>query len=77
MLASSIAFRLASDTMPASATTMTSVSQWTAMNESMVDRIFHALCAADRRVEILLVNARHVKNIPGRKDDALDAGWLS
>jgi transposase len=28
-------------------------------------------------VEVLLVNARHVKNVPGRKSDALDAVWLA
>ena len=26
---------------------------------------------------MLLVNARHVKNVPGRKSDALDAVWLA
>ena len=35
--------------------------------------IFHALCAAERPLEVLLVNARHVKNVPGPKSDALDA----
>ncbi len=39
--------------------------------------VFHALCAAERPVEVLLVNARHVKNVPGRKSDALDAVWLA
>jgi transposase len=39
--------------------------------------IFHALCAAERPLEVLLVNARHVKNVPGRKSDALDAAWLA
>jgi transposase len=39
--------------------------------------VFHALCAAGRPLEILLVNARHVKNVPGRKSDALDAAWLA
>jgi hypothetical protein len=29
--------------------------------------IFHAVCEAERPVEVLLVNARHVKNVPGRK----------
>jgi transposase len=33
--------------------------------------------AALRPVEVLLVNARHVKNVPGRKSDALDAVWLA
>jgi Transposase IS116/IS110/IS902 family len=39
--------------------------------------MFHALCAAERPMEVLLVNARHVKNVPGRKSDALDAVWLA
>jgi transposase len=39
--------------------------------------VFHALCAAERPLEVLLVNARHVKNVPGRKSDALDAVWLA
>ena len=37
--ASSIAFWLASETMPASATTVTSASRWAAMNEVMVGSI--------------------------------------
>ncbi len=37
---------------------------------------FHALCEADR-LEVLLVNARHVKNVPGRKTDVKDAEWLA
>jgi len=36
--------------------------------------VFHALCEAEQ-IEILLVNARHVKNVPGRKTDAKDAEW--
>lgn len=39
--------------------------------------VFHALCAAERPVEVLLVNAAHVKNVPGRKSDVLDAAWLA
>ena len=39
--------------------------------------VFHALRAAEEPVEVLLVNARHVKNVPGRKSDALDAVWLA
>ena len=39
--------------------------------------IFHALCEAERPMEVLLVNARHVKNVPGRTSDALDAVWLA
>jgi transposase len=38
--------------------------------------VFHALCEAER-LEVLLVNARHVKNVPGRKTDAKDAEWLA
>ena len=32
--------------------------------------VFHALCEAEQ-IEVLLVNARHVKNVPGRKTDLL------
>ena len=39
--------------------------------------VFHALCEAQRPLEVLLVNARHVKNVPGRKSDARDAVWLA
>jgi transposase len=39
--------------------------------------VFHAVCEAERPLEVLLVNARHVKNVPGRKTDALDAAWLA
>jgi transposase len=39
--------------------------------------VFHVLCAAEPPPEVLLVNARHVKNVPGRKSDALDAAWLA
>jgi transposase len=39
--------------------------------------VFHALCEADPPIEVLLVNARHVKNVPGRKTDAKDAEWLA
>ena len=39
--------------------------------------VFHALCEAERPLEVLLVNARHVKNVPGRKSDARDAVWLA
>lgn len=39
--------------------------------------VFHALCEAEPAFEVLLVNARHVKNVPGRKSDALDAAWLA
>jgi hypothetical protein len=32
--------------------------------------VFHALCEAEQ-IEVLLVNARHAKNVPGRKTDLL------
>ncbi len=32
--------------------------------------VFHALCEAEQ-IKVLLVNARHVKNVPGRKTDLL------
>jgi transposase len=38
--------------------------------------VFHALAEASG-LEILLVNAYHVKNVPGRKTDANDAAWLA
>jgi transposase len=38
--------------------------------------VFHALCEAEQ-VEVLLVNARHVKNVPGRKTDVKDSEWLA
>jgi len=31
----------------------------------------------DAPFELMLVNARHVKNLPGRKTDVLDAAWLA
>jgi transposase len=39
--------------------------------------VFHALCEADHGFEILLVNAAHVKNVPGRKTDVKDSQWLA
>ena len=38
--------------------------------------VFHALCEAEQ-IEVLLVNARHVKNVPGRKTDVKDSAWLA
>jgi transposase len=38
--------------------------------------VFHALAEPDG-LEILLCNAYHVKNVPGRKTDASDAVWLA
>jgi transposase len=32
---------------------------------------------SDAKVEVCLVNARHVKNVPGRKTDVGDAQWLA
>ena len=29
-----------------------------------------------RRLEVYLVNAQHVKNVPGRKTDVSDCQWL-
>src|SRR4051794_20698749 len=40
------------------------------------DRGVHALCEADS-LEVVLVNARHVKNVPGRKTDVKDSEWLA
>ena len=37
--------------------------------------VYYAL-AELQGVELLVVNARHVKNVPGRKTDAKDAEWL-
>lgn len=31
----------------------------------------------DAPFEVMLVNARHVKNLPGRKSDVSDAAWLA
>ncbi len=36
--------------------------------------LYDTLCAAD--IDVFLVNARHVKGVPGRKTDACDAQWL-
>ena len=38
--------------------------------------VFHALCEAEQ-IEVLLVNARHVRNVPGRKTDVKDSEWLA
>jgi transposase len=39
--------------------------------------VFHALCEAEADFEVLLVNAAHVKNVPGRKTDVKDSQWLA
>ena len=36
--------------------------------------LYQLLC--DAKVEVYLVNARHVKNVPGRKSDVRDCQWL-
>jgi transposase len=38
--------------------------------------VFHALAEVDG-FDVLLCNAHHVKNVPGRKTDATDAVWLA
>jgi len=38
--------------------------------------VFHALAEADE-LELVLCNAHHVKNVPGRKTDINDAIWLA
>jgi transposase len=35
------------------------------------------MCSEDAGFELLLVNARHVKQLPGRKTDVTDACWLA
>jgi hypothetical protein len=34
-------------------------------------------CSMTGPFEVMLVNARHVKNLPGRKTDVSDAAWLA
>jgi transposase len=36
--------------------------------------VFHIL---EGRFEVMVVNARHIKNVPGRKTDVKDAGWIA
>ena len=38
--------------------------------------VWHVL-EEEASLELLLANARHVKNLPGRKTDVADAGWLA
>jgi transposase len=38
--------------------------------------VFRALCEVEQ-IEVLLVNARHVQNVPGRKPDIQDCAWLA
>jgi transposase len=37
--------------------------------------VWHVL--SDEELELVLANAAHVKNVPGRKTDITDAGWLA
>jgi transposase len=39
--------------------------------------VYHALIEHGRFEQVLVCNAAHVKNVPGRKTDAVDAVWLA
>jgi transposase len=39
--------------------------------------VFHALAEPAAFEQVLVCNAAHVKNVPGRKTDAVDASWLA
>jgi transposase len=39
--------------------------------------VYHALIEQGRFEQVLVCNAAHVKNVPGRKTDAVDAAWLA
>ena len=39
--------------------------------------VWHVLTEMGPGVELMLVNARHVKNLPGRKTDVSDSAWLA
>lgn len=39
--------------------------------------VYHALLEYGRFEQVLICNAAHVKNVPGRKTDAVDAAWLA
>ncbi len=39
--------------------------------------MWHVLTEMGDGVELMLVNARHVKNLPGRKTDVSDSAWLA
>lgn len=39
--------------------------------------VFHALLEPAGFEQVLVCNAAHVKNVPGRKTDAVDAAWLA
>jgi transposase len=50
-----------------------------AMEATGVDTmpVYHALLGAGAFEQVLVCNAAHVKNVPGRKTDAVDASWLA
>ena len=39
--------------------------------------VYHALLEPGCFEQVLVCNAAHVKNVPGRKTDAVDASWLA
>ncbi len=39
--------------------------------------VYHALLEPGSFEQVLVCNAAHVKNVPGRKTDAVDASWLA
>jgi transposase len=39
--------------------------------------VYHALLEPGCFTQVLVCNAAHVKNVPGRKTDAVDASWLA
>lgn len=39
--------------------------------------VYHALIEQGRFEKVFVCNAAHVKNVPGRKTDAVDAAWLA
>ena len=39
--------------------------------------VYHALLEHGRFAQVLVCNPAHVKNVPGRKTDAVDAAWLA
>jgi hypothetical protein len=38
--------------------------------------VYHALIEHGNFAQVLVCNAAHVRNVPGRKADFADAGWL-
>jgi transposase len=39
--------------------------------------VYHALLEPGSLEQVLVCNAAHVKNVPGRKTDAVNASWLA